>query len=71
VLNYGVFNLNSETLLFSKIQDIQVNRSVLERMCSISTVVVQNAMGKPEIIPGLGTDTAEILRELILSHIAR
>src|ERR1700733_2187685 len=31
-LRYGVINLNSELLLFAKIQDIMVNRSLLERM---------------------------------------
>ncbi len=32
LLKYGVFNLNNELLLFTKIQDIQLNRNVLERI---------------------------------------
>ena len=70
-LRYGVINLNSELLLFAKIQDIMVNRSLLERMLGISTVVIQNAMGQPERIPGLEATDAEKLRETILSHISR
>ena len=70
-LHYGVFNTNNEVLLFSKIQDIAINCNILERLMGLSTLTVQNAMGKPEVIPGLEADTAEGLREQILEHVGR
>jgi membrane protein YdbS with pleckstrin-like domain len=70
-LVYGVFNQFHETLLYTKIQDILIRRSVLERLLGLSTVVVQNAAGQPQVIPGLGADAAEQLRDDILGRIPR
>ena len=70
-LSYGVISKTNEILLFNKIQDIQITRSALERLLGLSTLVIQNAMGKPESIPGLGADTAEAFRDSIVSRTAR
>lgn len=68
-LHYGVFNLSNELMLFNKIQDIVVTRSILERMMGLSTLLIQNAMGRPERIFGLDDETAIKFRDAILSHI--
>lgn len=68
-IHYGVLNISNELLLFNKIQDIVINRNILQRLMGLSTVVIQNAMGKPGIIPGLEEATAERVREQILSHV--
>lgn len=70
-LVYGVLNRFHETLLYTKVQDILIRRSVLERLLGLSTVVIQNAAGQPQIIPGLGADAAEQLRDAILERIPR
>jgi membrane protein YdbS with pleckstrin-like domain len=69
-LEYGVLNKSHETLLYAKIQDILVTRSILERLLGLSTVIVQNAMGMPQKIPALGADTAIQLRDSIVRHVA-
>jgi putative membrane protein len=68
-LHYGVINLSKEVLLFAKVQDIVITRNLLERMLGLSTITIQNAMGRPEYIPGLGEDTAETLRQNILANV--
>jgi membrane protein YdbS with pleckstrin-like domain len=68
-LEYGVLNKSHETLLYGKIQDILVTRSILERLLGLSTVIVQNAMGMPQKIPALGADTAIQLRDSIVRHV--
>jgi membrane protein YdbS with pleckstrin-like domain len=70
-LRHGILSTNSEVLLFSKIQDIIINCNVLERMMGLATLTVQNAMGNPEVIPGLDADDAESLRDQIMSHVGR
>jgi membrane protein YdbS with pleckstrin-like domain len=65
-LQSGVLSVRHETLLFSKIQDILIRRTVLERLLGLSSVVIQNAAGQPEWIPGLRREIAEQLREEIL-----
>lgn len=70
-LHYGLFNTNNEVILFSKIQDIVISCNVLERMMGLATLTVQNAMSKPEVIPGLGAEEAEELREQILARVGR
>jgi membrane protein YdbS with pleckstrin-like domain len=70
-LHYGVFNTSNEVLLFSKIQDIVINCNILERMMGLATLTVQNAMSKPEVIPGLDAEAAEELREQILDRVNR
>ncbi len=66
----GVFGTVSELLLYARIQDIVISNSVLERLLGLATVVVQNAAGRPISIWGLGYDTAERLRDLILGQVA-
>lgn len=70
-LHYGVFNTSNEVVLFSRIQDIIINCSILERLMGLSTLTVQNAAGKPEVISGLEADTAATLREQILERVGR
>ena len=70
-LETGILNKSHETLLYSKIQDILIRRSVLERLLGLSTVVIQNAMGRPEKIPGLRADTASAFRDEILRRVPR
>jgi membrane protein YdbS with pleckstrin-like domain len=71
VLEYGVLNRNHEIILFKNIQDVLVSQGLVERLLGLSTVVIQNAMGKPETIPGLDAATAEALRNEIVAHAAR
>jgi membrane protein YdbS with pleckstrin-like domain len=70
-LETGILNKSHETLLYGKIQDILIQRSVLERLLGLSTVVIQNAMGRPEKIPGLRADTASAFRDEILRRVPR
>jgi membrane protein YdbS with pleckstrin-like domain len=71
VLESGILTRSHETLLFSKIQDILIQRSVLERLLGLSTVVIQNAMGRPETIPGLKAETAADFRHAVLERVPR
>jgi len=71
VLETGIVNKSHETLLFSKIQDIMIQRSLLERLMGLSTVVIQNAMGQPERIPGLKAETAANFRDAVLKRVPR
>jgi membrane protein YdbS with pleckstrin-like domain len=68
-LQMGVLSRSHETLIYAKIQDIMIRRSVLERLLGLSTVTIQNAMGQPEHIPGLKASTAESLRDEILRRL--
>jgi membrane protein YdbS with pleckstrin-like domain len=68
-LQMGVLSRSHETLIYAKIQDIMIRRSVLERLLGLSTVTIQNAMGQPEHIPGLRAETAESLRNEILRRL--
>jgi membrane protein YdbS with pleckstrin-like domain len=70
-LQMGVFTHSHETLIYGKIQDIVIRRSVLERLLGLSSLMVQNAMGKPECIPGLNAATAESLRDEILQRLPK
>lgn len=70
-LQMGVLSRSHETLIYTKIQDILIRRSVLERLLGLSSVIIQNAMGQPEFIPGLGASTAESLRDEILRRLPR
>jgi membrane protein YdbS with pleckstrin-like domain len=68
-LQMGILSRSHETLIYAKIQDILIRRSVLERLLGLSTVVIQNAMGQPEQIPGLKASSAESLRDEILRRL--
>ena len=70
-LDYGILAKNHELLLFNKMQDLLITRSILERILGLSTVVIQNAMGKPERIPGLDAKAAEDFRDNILRYVGR
>jgi membrane protein YdbS with pleckstrin-like domain len=67
-LHYGVFNLSREVLLYNKVQDIVITRSIFERVLGLSTLIIQNAAGKPEYVPGLSNKDAEKLRGSILAN---
>ena len=71
VLETGIVNKSHKTLLFSKIQDIMIQRSLLERLLGLSTVVIQNAMGQPERVPGLKAETAADFRDAVLKRVPR
>jgi len=68
-LEKGLLSKSHETLLFQKIQDIVIRRSVLERLFGLSTLVIQNAMGQPELMPGLDAQAAMEFRDEILRRI--
>ena len=68
-LDYGILNKTHEILLFDKIQNILIYRSIVERLLGLSTVIIQNAMGQPEKIPGLGDDVAISFRDTILTRL--
>lgn len=68
-LQYGIINTTNELLPYGKIQDVVISRSLLERLMSLGTVTIQNGMGKPQIIPGLSADDAELLRDRALAHL--
>ena len=68
-LEKGLLSKSHETLLFLKIQDIVIRRSVLERLFGLSTLVIQNAMGQPETIPGLDAREAMEFRDEILRRV--
>jgi len=70
-LQMGVLSRSHETLIYSKIQDILIRRSLLERLLGLSSVVIQNAAGQPECIPGLTPSNAETLRDEILRRLPR
>jgi membrane protein YdbS with pleckstrin-like domain len=70
-LEYGVFNRLHETILYGKIQDIQVSRGPLERLLGLATVTIQPAAGRSQIIPALGSETATEFRDQIIRHLQR
>jgi membrane protein YdbS with pleckstrin-like domain len=70
-LQMGVLSRSHETLIYAKVQDILIRRSLLERLLGLSSVTIQNAMGQPACIPGLKASTAEALRDEILRRLPR
>lgn len=69
-LDKGWLSKSHETLLFQKVQDIVIRRSVLERLLGVSTLVIQNAMGQAETIPGMTAADALQFRDEILRRLA-
>src|ERR1700730_12462710 len=69
-LDYGIVNKNHELLLFNKVQDILITRNLFEQVLGWSTVVIQNAVGQPQKIPGLEAVSAEGFRDNILRYAA-
>ncbi len=68
-LDSGILNKTHEILLFAKIQDILITRSLLERFLGLSTMTIQNASGQPERIPGLAAAGAMRFRDRILERV--
>jgi len=68
-LDYGILNKTHEILMFAKVQDILITRSVLERLLGLSTMVIQSASGQPERIPGLAAPGALAFRDQILQRV--
>ena len=68
-LDSGILNKTHEILLFAKIQDIVITRSVLERLLGLSTMTIQSASGQPERIPGLAAAAAMAFRDRILERV--
>jgi membrane protein YdbS with pleckstrin-like domain len=68
VLEYGVLNKSHEILLYNNVQDIIIRRGLLERLMGLSTLVIQNAMGRTETIPALDPADAEQLRDEIVQR---
>ncbi len=69
-LDYGILNKSHELLLFNKVQDILITRNLFEQVMGLSTVVIQNAMGQPQKIPGLEAESAAGFRDNILRYAA-
>ncbi|MEX2514752.1 MAG: PH domain-containing protein [Candidatus Paceibacterota bacterium] len=68
---YGVISKSYTSIPYSRIQNVNIERSLLERMLGISTLQIQTA-GTGMIqaegrVPGIEKDTAEEVREAILS----
>jgi membrane protein YdbS with pleckstrin-like domain len=70
-LEYGVLRTVHETLMYGRIQDILITRSVLERLLGLATLTLQNASGTPGVIPALDAGDANELRAEILKRAAR
>ena len=66
-LRYGIIGTKDELLPYRKIQDVLISRGLIERLMSLATVTIQNAMGKPQIIPGLSPEDAETLRDRLMA----
>ena len=71
VLDSGLLRLTHEVLIFDRIQDIVINRDIVARLLGLSTLTVQNAMGRPIRIPGIDAKSADALRNAILGQIPR
>jgi membrane protein YdbS with pleckstrin-like domain len=70
-LAHGVLRTVHETLVYARIQDILITRSLLERLLGLATLVLQSASGTPGIIPALEVGDAGALRDEILKRAAR
>jgi membrane protein YdbS with pleckstrin-like domain len=66
-LRYGIVGTRDEVMPYRKIQDVVISRGFVERMMSLATLTIQNAIGQPQIIPGLAPEDAEILRDRLLA----
>jgi membrane protein YdbS with pleckstrin-like domain len=66
-LRYGMIGTRDEVLPYRKIQDVVISRGLIERLMSLATLTIPNAMGKPQIIPGLSPEDAETLRDKLLA----
>lgn len=66
-LQYGIVGTRDEVLPYRKIQDVIISRGFVERMMSLATLTVQNAMGQQQIIPCLSPQDAETLRDRLLA----
>jgi uncharacterized membrane protein YdbT with pleckstrin-like domain len=69
---YGVLNKHHSSLPYSRIQNIDIGRSLIQRIFGISELQIQTAgessMRSEGRLPGLDPDTAEWLRDTLLSH---
>lgn len=70
-IGHGVLRSVHEMLMYGRIQDILITRSVLERLLGLATVTLQSASGTPGVIPALALADASALRAKILQHSAR
>ena len=67
-LKYGVLSTTSELMPYGRIQDFVISQGILERLMSLATIKVQNAMGKPIIIVGCSHEDAETLRDTAIAR---
>jgi putative membrane protein len=70
-IQHGVLRSVHETLMYGRIQDILITRSLLQRLLGLATVTLQSASGTPGVIPALAVADATALREVILQRAAR
>jgi putative membrane protein len=70
-IQHGVLRSVHETLMYGRIQDILITRSLLQRLLGLATVTLQSASGTPGVIPALAVADATALREAILQRAAR
>jgi len=68
-LQYGVVATTNEILPYTKIQDVVISQGLLGRLMSLATIKIQNAMGRPQIIPGCSLEDAETLRDAALARV--
>ena len=66
-VRYGIVGITDEVLPYRKIQDVVISRGLLERLMSLATLTIQNAVGRHQIIPCLSPQDAEILRDRLLA----
>jgi membrane protein YdbS with pleckstrin-like domain len=67
-LRYGVIGRTSELMPYGRIQDFVISQSILERLMSLVTIKVQNAMGRPITIVGFSQADAEMLRDTAIAR---
>jgi membrane protein YdbS with pleckstrin-like domain len=67
-LHYGIVTTTNELMSYGKIQDIVISQGILGRLLSLVTIKIQNAMGKPQIIPGCSLADAEMLRDTAIAR---
>jgi membrane protein YdbS with pleckstrin-like domain len=68
LLHYGVVITRNELMPYGKIQDIVISQGILGRLLSLVTIKLQNAMGRPQIIPGCSLADAEMLRDTAIAR---
>jgi uncharacterized protein len=67
-LTYGVLGKTTELVPYGKIQDFVISQGIIERLMSLVTINIQNAIGKPITIVGCSRADAEMLRDAAITR---